>query len=299
MMDKNKVFVAIAPIVWTNDDLPELGGHISFEQCISEMAEAGYIGSEIGNKYPRDIKVLRSYLEKYNHRICGQWFSGYILSQPFEKVKKDFKEYMDFLYDTGARAISFSEQSFGFQGTPLPIFEHKVVYNDDNWKKFTDGINELGHMATEKGMRLCLHHHMGTGVQTEEEIDRFMEMTEPGKVWLLHDAGHLYFAGCDPLRVLKKYVKRVGHVHLKNVRANVLQEMRIRRSCFLEAVYAGAFTVPGDPEGAIDYAPIFQVLEEGGYEGWMMVEAEQDPDVANPLHYAKMGREYIRKCTGL
>ena len=160
-----------------------------------------------------------------------------------------------------------------------------------------EGYNVLGQLAREKGMTLTMHHHMGTGVQTAEEIDRFMESVDPGLVYLLFDSGHLTFAGIDPLPILKKYISRIRHIHLKDVRLPIRDQAMKEGWSFLTAVRAGVFTVPGD--GDVDFAPIFDVVEKSGYEGWVVVEAEQDPAKANPFEYAKMARGYIREKTGL
>ena len=159
------------------------------------------------------------------------------------------------------------------------------------------GLNRLGQIASERGFKLCFHHHMGTVVQTSEETDRMMSSTDPRYVFLCYDTGHFTFAGEDPLAMLKKYVDRVGHVHLKDMRLPVVEEARKNNWSFLQSVRNGAFTVPGD--GNVDFDPVFKVLSDAGYQGWLLVEAEQDPAKANPLEYAIKGRTYIREHTGL
>ena len=298
MLDQNKVKLAIAPIGWTNDDMPDLGGENTFEQCVSEMALAGFKGSEIGNKYPKDVAVLKHKLDVRGLTICNAWFSTLFISEPLEVTVKNFIAHRDRLNALGAKVIGASEQGDSIQGKDLNIFgSSKPVWTDDQWKKVVEGYNELGRLAKEAGMTLTLHHHMGTGVQTAEEIDRFMAGVDPEKVFLLFDSGHLTFAGIDPLPVLKKYVGRIRHVHLKDVRLPIRDQAQKEGWSFLTAVRNGVFTVPGD--GDVDFAPIFSVLEEKGYEGWVVVEAEQDPAKANPFEYAKMARQYIREKTGL
>ncbi len=194
--------------------------------------------------------------------------------------------------------IGVSEQSYSIQGKmEQPVWEGKYVMNEEEWKLLADGLNKLGKIAKDKGMTLTFHHHMGTVVQTEEEIDKFMELTDPELVFLLFDSGHLSFAGINPENVLKKYVNRVKHVHLKDIRKEMVEKSRAKRWSFLKGVREGVFTVPGD--GNVDFAPIFSILEEAGYEGWVVVEAEQDPAKANPLEYAIKARKYIRKVCGL
>ena len=298
MLDKKKVKLGIAPIAWTNDDMPDLGKENTFEQCVSEMALAGFTGSDVGGKYPTDTKVLKKTLELRGIQICNQWFSSFLISRPYEETEAEFAKATDFLKEMGAKVIGVSEQSYSIQGNmEQPVWEGKYVMNEEEWKLLADGLNKLGKIAKNKGMTLTFHHHMGTVVQTEEEIDRFMELVDPDLVYLLFDSGHLSFAGIDPEKVLKKYVNRVKHVHLKDIRREMVEKSREERWSFLRGVREGVFTVPGD--GDVDFGPIFRILEEAAYEGWVVVEAEQDPAKANPLAYAKKARAYIAEKTGL
>lgn len=298
MLNKDKVRLGIAPIAWTNDDMPDLGKENTFEQCVSEMALAGFTGSEVGGKYPTDTAVLKKALDLRGIQICNQWFSSFLISRPFEETEKEFEKATDFLKAMGAGVIGVSEQSYSIQGKlDQPVWEGKYVMNDEEWKLLADGLNRLGKIAKDKGMTLTFHHHMGTVVQTEEEIDRFMEMVDPKLVFLLFDSGHLSFAGIDPEAVLKKYVNRVRHVHLKDIRKEMVEKSKKESWSFLKGVREGVFTVPGD--GDVDFGPIFRILEEAGYEGWVVVEAEQDPAKANPLEYALKARKYIASQTGL
>ncbi|WP_418409134.1 myo-inosose-2 dehydratase [Blautia sp.] len=299
MFDKNKVKLGIAPIAWTNDDMPDLGKENTFEQCVSEMALAGFTGSEVGNKYPKDPEVLKKALELRGVEICNQWFSSFLITKPFEEVEKEFRAQLAFLKAMGAKVIGASEQSYSVQGQlDTPIFGHKYEMNDQEWDTFCTGMNKLGKIAKEEyGIALTFHHHMGTVVQSLAEVDRMMENTDPEYVSLLFDTGHFTYCGEDPLEVVKKYVHRIKHVHLKDIRPEVVEQVKKENMSFLAGVRAGAFTIPGD--GCINYDPIFKVLEEAGYEGYMVVEAEQDPAKANPLDYAIRARKFIAEKTGL
>ena len=299
MFDKNKVKLGIAPIAWTNDDMPDLGKENTFEQCVSEMALAGFTGSEVGNKYPKDPEVLKKALELRGVEICNQWFSSFLITKPFEEVEKEFRAQLAFLKAMGAKVIGASEQSYSVQGQlDTPIFGHKYEMNDQEWDTFCTGMNKLGKIAKEEyGIALTFHHHMGTVVQSLSEVDRMMENTDPEYVSLLFDTGHFTYCGEDPLEVVKKYVHRIKHVHLKDIRPEVVEQVKKENMSFLAGVRAGAFTIPGD--GCINYDPIFKVLEEAGYEGYMVVEAEQDPAKANPLEYAIRARKFIAEKTGL
>ena len=299
MFDKNKVKLGIAPIAWTNDDMPDLGKENTFEQCVSEMALAGFTGSEVGNKYPKDPEVLKKALELRGVEICNQWFSSFLITKPFEEVEKEFRAQLAFLKAMGAKVIGASEQSYSVQGQlDTPIFGHKYEMNDQEWDTFCTGMNKLGKIAKEEyGIALTFHHHMGTVVQSLAEVDRMMENTDPEYVSLLFDTGHFTYCGEDPLEVVKKYVHRIKHVHLKDIRPEVVEQVKKENMSFLAGVRAGAFTIHGD--GCINYDPIFKVLEEAGYEGYMVVEAEQDPAKANPLEYAIRARKFIAEKTGL
>ena len=298
MLNPQKVKLGIAPIGWTNDDLPDLGAENTFEQCVSEMALAGFTGSEIGNKYPKDVEVLKHKLDVRGMQICNAWFSSLLTSEGYDATIAAFIEHRDKLHALGARVIGASEQGNSIQGKDIPILgDQKPVYTEEQWELIAKGFNEMGRLAREKDMYFTCHHHMGTGVQTAEEIDRLMEMTDPDLVYLLFDSGHLTFAGIDPIPVLKKYVHRVKHVHLKDVRHAIHAHVKPENMSFLDAVRAGVFTVPGD--GDVDFTPIFDILEEAGYEGWVVVEAEQDPAKANPFEYAVKARKYIAEHAGL
>jgi len=246
MLDKNKVKLGIAPIAWTNDDMPDLGAENTFEQCISEMALAGFTGCEVGNKYPKDTAVLKKALELRGMQICNAWFSSFLLTKPYEEVEAEFIKHISFLKEMGAKVVGISEQSYSIQGTDKPVFEAKYVMNDDEWKLFCDGLNKLGKVAKDMGIALTLHHHMGTVVQTEAEIDRMMENTDPELFGLLFDSGHLAYCGEDYMSVLKKYAKRIKHVHLKDIRPDKVKKVKDEHLSFLQGVRLGTFTVPGD-----------------------------------------------------
>ena len=297
MLDKNKVKLGIAPIGWTNDDMPDLGAENTFQQCVSEMALAGFTGCEVGNKYPKDTAVLKKALELRGMQICNAWFSTFLTTKPYEETEKEFIKHITFLKEMGAKVVGVSEQGHSIQGTDLSIFDDKYVMNDEEWEMLTTGLNKLGKVAKDMGISLTFHHHMGTVVQTAAEIDRMMENTDPELFSLLFDSGHLAYCGEDYLSILKKYAKRIKHVHLKDIRPEVIKKVKEEKLSFLQGVRLGTFTVPGD--GAIDFAPIFEVLAETGYEGYVLVEAEQDPAIANPFEYALKARKYIAEKAGL
>jgi inosose dehydratase len=300
-MNFENIKLGVAPINWTNDDMPELGGENTFEQCISEMALAGFTGCEVGNKFPRDTNVLKKALELRGLQICNQWNSYELTTKSLEENIKSFTELLDFLETMGAKVIGGGEVGNSCQGQmTVPVFEGKGMLNtDEEWKNFTNGLNELGKIAHARGMKLAFHHHMGTCIQTIAETDRLMAETDPEYVYLNYDCGHFYFAGEDPVEALKKYIGRTAHIHLKDIRPNVLQRVHDEKLSFLTAVKQGVFTVPGDREGCIDFPALFEVINASNYQGWIVLEAEQDPAVANPLEYAIIARKFLKNLTAI
>ena len=298
MLKKGDVRLGIAPIAWTNDDMPELGGEISFEQCIDEMALAGYVGSEVGNKYPRDPKVLKAALEPRGLQIASAWFSSFLTTKELEETVSEFIKHRDFLHAMGAKVIVVAEQGHSIQGQmDTPLHANKPIFTESEWQRLVDGLHRLGELAHEKGMEIVYHHHMGTGVQTYEEVERLMNATDPKRVSLLLDTGHISLAGGDSLDLIKNFGSRIKHVHFKDLRAEMELLVETENLSFLQAVKKGVFTVPGD--GRIDFEPIIAALNEMDYKGWIIVEAEQDPALAPPLEYARKARAYIKEKAGL
>lgn len=283
---------ACAPIAWTNDDMPELGSENSFEQCISEMALAGYEGTEIGNKYPRNPEVLKSYLEPRGLSVASAWISLYLTSKPYEVTAEAFIKHRDFLYEMGAKVIVVSEQGNSIQGKlDKALFRDKPIFTEEEWQLLIEGLEKLGELAHEKDMEIVYHHHMGTGIQTTEEIDELMERTSKENVSLLFDTGHLVVSGENPIEIFNKHVDRIKQIHFKDIRPEIKEVVDKENQCFLDAVRKGMFTVPGD--GVIDFEPILNLIYQSDYSGWIVVEAEQDPSVANPFIYAKKAKEYM------
>ena len=298
MFDRHKVSLGITPTGWTNDDMPGLGDDIPFEQCVSEMALAGFEGCSVGHKYPKDPEVLKRELGLRGLRVSEPWASTlFTVAEMENRTVEGFRQQMAFIKEMGGTDVVVAELGHAVHQQPVYVLANKPIFSDEQWGRMVEGLNRLGRMATEEDMRLCYHHHMGTGVQTRAEVDRLMNDTDPELVHLLFDTGHLYWAGDDPLDMARAYAERIKHVHLKDIRQDVLDHCMERKMSFLESMIEGAFTVPGD--GVIDFEPIFRTLADAGYEGWLIVEAEQDPHKANPLEYAKKARAYLGQVTGL
>jgi inosose dehydratase len=289
--------VGIAPIGWTNDDWPELGGGIPFERCIREMAEAGYAGCEVGGKFPRDPAILRAALSPLGLEVAAAWVSVHFTEAGRERESDAaFAAHADFLAAAGAAAVVVCDCGGAVQQRDLPVSAARPRFDAAQWRRLVDGLHRAGERARERGLRLVYHPHMGTGIQQADEIDRLMAATDPALVGLLADSGHASFAGDDPLEIVRRHPARIGHVHLKDVRGEVAARARAEDWSFERAVRAGVFTVPGD--GAVDMRGFLDAVLAGGYRGWLVVEAEQDPALAPPLEYARMGREFVRGAIG-
>ena len=285
--------LAIAPIGWTNDDMPELGGEITFEQCISEMALAGYQGCEVGTKYPvHDRAFLKKQLDIRGIAICNYWFSYEFSTKPFEEVKNKFLDHIDFLNYFGARVVGGAECGNTIHGKYFTPLSQRGDASSENWKKLTKGLNELGKIALDKyGIKLAYHHHVGTMVETMQEVDRLLNDTNDRYVTLNYDCGHFYFANEDPEETLKKYIDRTSHIHFKDVRKSVKKRVEKDRLSFMQAVKLGIYTIPGD--GDLNMRALADIVHKSTYDGWIVIEAEQDPSIANPFEYAKKGYEYL------
>ncbi|WP_405404185.1 myo-inosose-2 dehydratase [Paracoccus sp. Ld10] len=298
MFDPEKVLVGITPTGWTNDDYPSLGDDISFGQCVTEMALAGFAGCSVGHKFPKDPDVLERELSQRGLRVSEPWSSTFFtVNDMHERTVESFRDSMAFIKRMGGTSVVVAELGHAVHQQPVPPIANKPVFDKAQWAALTAGLNHLGRIAAEADMRLCYHHHIGTGVMTRPEVDRLMTETDPDTVHLLLDTGHLYWAGDDPLDMARTYASRIRHVHLKDIRKDVMVRCNATNRTFIESVIEGVFTVPGD--GCIQFKPIFQALADAGYEGWLMVEAEQDPAKANPLDYARMARKYIRETAGV
>jgi inosose dehydratase len=296
-IDRSKVKLGVTPTLWWNDDFPTIDIGVTFEQCVSEMALAGFEGCSVGHKYPKDPAVLRAALELRGLRVSEPWTSTYFTAHDMEEATlATFATSLEFIKAMGGTDMVVAEFGGAVNPLPMAVFANKPVFDDQQWDALCAGMNKIGGIAKSEGMRLCYHHHMGTGVMTRPDTDRLMAGTEPDLVHLCLDTGHIAFAGGDPLDLAKAYATRIGHVHLKDVRPEVVAEVRDQHLSFQDAIEAGVFTVPGD--GAIDFIPILQTLADNGFEGWLVVEAEQDPAKALPLEYAFKARKYLREILG-
>ena len=284
--------LGIAPIAWSNDDMPELGGETTLEQCLSEASKAGFTGIESGGKFPKNSKELIPKLEKENLQLCSGWYGATLLKNTPKEEFKLMRKQMDLFKDCKSPCMVFAEVTNSVQGDPKTPLSKKPKLSEDEWKLLISRINEISKMMLDENMPLAYHHHMGTVIETEDETRRLIESTSDS-VKLLIDTGHMLFAGGNSIKLTEDFMERIIHVHCKDIRKNVLEKSLKNDSTFRQAFLDGAFTVPGD--GCIDYKPFLTVLKNRNYEGWLVVEAEQDPAKANPFEYAKIGYNYLSK----
>ena len=289
------VRIGINPLSWMNDDLPSLGGETLLETALSEGKEIGYEGFELGNKFPKDGPGLKAKLDDFGLACVSGWYSGFLGNDSVEAEIERCKAHMAKLQYNDVKVVVYGECADTIQGQiDTPVSKRPKFASEALWKAYAERLNAFGeHLIKTYGIQLAYHHHMGAYVESPADVDKLMALTDPTKVFLLFDTGHAYFGGAaDPVTLLKKHVERVVHVHCKDVRSAVIAQARNDSWSFLNGVINGTFTVPGD--GSLDYEAVLTTLKNAGYEGWLVVEAEQDPAVAPSYEYAKKGYDTLR-----
>ena len=286
------VQLGINPLTWTNDDLPSLGADTPLETCLSEGKQAGFAGFELGNKFPRQASVLGPILARHKLKLVSGWYSGELLSRSVEEEIAAVQDHLTLLRELGSNVMVFAEVTGCIHGNQQMPVHLRPSFPADRWEEYGRKLTEFARYTLSQGVKIAYHHHMGTVIETEQDIDNLMRHTGD-EVGLLLDTGHLTFAGADPVAVAKRWAKRINHVHCKDVRAKVLADVKNRKLSFLDSVLAGVYTVPGD--GCVDYGALFPILKANGYQGWLVVEAEQDPAIAHPLTYASMGYQNLHR----
>ncbi|MDJ1159069.1 myo-inosose-2 dehydratase [Chelatococcus sp. SYSU_G07232] len=284
------VRIGANPIGWSNDDMRELGGATPLETCLKEAKEAGFEGMELGHKFPREPEALKAALAPFGLDLVSGWYSAELLRRAPEEEMAALRPHLDLLKAMGCKVLVFAETSNAIHGDRSKPLAARPTLAAGDWAEFGRRVTAVGDAVLAEGLRLVYHHHMGTVVETEADIDAFMAATGPS-VHLLLDTGHATFAGADPAVLARRYRTRISHFHAKDVRKEVMERARRERLSFLDAVIAGVYTVPGD--GCVDYAAVLGELP--GYSGWAVVEAEQDPEKAHPLTYARMGYANLRR----
>ncbi len=291
--------VGINPIAWRNGDFPELAGGFALSRCLSEIRRAGYAGTELGAGFPTEPSALRAALDPHDLELISGWYASRVLSRGADDEERRFRDFARLLSAAGARYAVVAELTRCVQHdrrTALRFRRGPRVLAPDEWDRLAKGIERLAAIAGDHGVQLVYHPHMGTLVQDQSQVRELVTRTS-SRVRLTADTGHIRFAGDNPALFLEAFRDRVGLVHLKDVRAAVVKRFTDAPRSFYDAVLSGVFTVPGD--GDIDFARIFDALRRARYEGWLVVEAEQDPKKADPFLYSKKGRETVRAALGV
>jgi inosose dehydratase len=286
------VEIGINPITWTNDDMPELGGDIPLETCLAETRLAGYRGTELGGKFPRTSRELGPILARHDLKLVSGWYDGRMLEHEIGQEFDAVLPHLALLRDLGAKVVVYADTSRRAEGDLYQPASWRPHLADEDWRAYGRKLTALAERMAAFGVGMAFHHHMGTIVQTDAEIDQLMANTGEA-VGLLYDTGHCLYAGGDPAALLHRHIARVVHVHCKDARRAVLERALAEDMSFMTAVLEGIFTVPGD--GSIFFPALLRQLSEHGYNGWLVVEAEQDPRMAHPLTYARMGYANLAK----
>ena len=284
--------LGIAPIAWSNDDMPELGGSTPLEQCLKEASLAGFTGVEYGGKFAMSSNELIPKLNKENLKLCSGWYGAQLLKRSPKEEFKLMQKQLKLFQDCKSPCMVFAEVTGSVQGDPKIPLSKRPKLSKDDWIKLIHSINEISKMMMDENMPLAYHHHMGTVIETEEDTRRLIENTKD-TVGLLVDTGHMLFARGNSIKLVETFYERIIHIHCKDIRKDILEKSLNNDVTFRQAFLDGAFTVPGD--GCIDYIPFLKALKEKKYSGWLVVEAEQDPAKANPFEYAKIGFNYLSK----
>ncbi|MGO4537768.1 myo-inosose-2 dehydratase [Paenibacillus sp. 2TAB19] len=286
--------LGVHPINWVGEDVKEHGEHTTYEQILDDIQSLGLHGTEMGRKFPTDTLLLKEELSKRDIQLVSQWKSV-LFSDPVyrEQELEAFRNHAAFLQQMGSKVISTCEVggSLHFDPRRTPHEREVIRLDEEGWASLAEGLNAAGRIALDYGLKLTYHHHGGTVIESPEEIDRLMAITDPDAVFLLFDSGHALYGGANPLSLLQKHYDRVAYVHLKDVRPDRLDQARASGSDFVTCIRGGVFTVPGD--GCIDFAPIIGVLIDRNYEGWALLEGEQDPAAHPAREYAEKALRYL------
>lgn len=282
----------VSPIAWANDDMPELGGDTPLDSILADIREVGFQGVELGGKFPRDAATLKSLLDAYGLDLVGGWYSGNLLVHDAEAEIAALQEHLALLKAMGSTVFVHAETSNAIHGARAVPMTDTPSLDEAGWKQFGERLTKVADYIAAQGLRFAYHHHLGTVVERAADLDAFIRHTGPS-VGLTLDTGHAALGGINPIEVIKAHPERIAHVHCKDIRRAVHKTAREGGASFLDGVLAGMFTVPGD--GGLDYAKVMRALADIGYSGWIIIEAEQDPAVADPKSYADLGLRTLQR----
>ena len=281
----------VSPIAWINDDMPELGGDTPVERVLEDAHEIGFSGVELGGKFPRDPTALHKLLKRYDLELVGGWYSANLLTRSADEEIEALSEHLSLLQAMGSTVFVIAETSNAIHGKHKTPLNDSPLLSDGDWERFGERLTKVAEFIESEGLCFAYHHHLGTAVETAEELERLLSCTGDA-VGLTLDSGHAALGGIDPLKVIRTASSRIAHVHCKDVRREIHKQILANGASFLDGVLEGMFTVPGD--GDLDFSKILGALQKIGYSGWIVVEAEQDPTIADPRVYARLGLNVLR-----
>lgn len=282
------------PIAWANDDDQTIGADIPTARILDEAGrQIGFDGIENGHRWPDEPEALRALLASCGLKFISGWYSTELLVRSVEDEIVAAQAHIAKLRHNGCRVMIVCETSNAIHGAAMPVNDRPLLTAAE-MAVFGAKLEAFAAYLTAQGLTLVYHHHMGTIIESPDDIDAFMAATGP-HAQLLFDAGHCAFGGGDPVAVLTRHIARVRHFHAKNIRPTITARVRAEGLSFLQGVVAGAFTVPGDQEGGIDFGPLLKILAGAHYDGWIVIEAEQDPKVRNPLLYQTLGLATLKR----
>lgn len=281
-----------SPIAWANDDMPELGGDTTLDALLTDVKEIGFNGVELGNKFPRDPATLKPIMAGYGLDIVGGWYSSNLLVRDADAEIEAMADHLALLEAMGSSVFILAETSNAVHGDRSARLDTHPQLADDAWVRFGERLDAVATYVNKRGLRFAYHHHLGTVVETDAELRCFFEVTGDN-VGLVLDTGHALYGGIDPVTVAHERPERVNHVHCKDVRAARHKAFLADGTSFLDGVVGGMFTTPGD--GDYDYAPFMRELARIDYTGWIVIEAEQDPSLADPRTYQQLGLDTLKR----
>ncbi len=283
------------PIAWANDDDRSIGAEIATTRILDEAGrQIGFDGIENGHRWPDDPEELRALLGSYGLKFVSGWYSTELLVRSVADEILACQNHLAKLKHNGCKVMIICETSNAIHGDAGRAVNDRPTLSASEMKAFGAKVEEFAAYLAAEGITAVYHHHMGSVIESPEDIDALMAATGP-HLHLLFDAGHCAFGGGDPVAMLTKHIARVRHFHAKNIRPAIVQKVRAEGWSFLQGVVGGAFTVPGDQEGGIDFGPLLNILGQNGYDGWIVIEAEQDPTVRNPLLYQTLGLATLKR----
>lgn len=284
--------IGVSPIAWINDDMPELGGDTPLACVLAEAREIGYAGIELGGKFPRDPIELRALLGRFQLALVGGWYSASLLTRTAREEIAALQAHLALLKALGCGVFILAETSNAIHGDRARPLSATPRLDHSAWAQFGAKLTEVADTVTAAGLRFAYHHHLGTVVESGEDVEWFLQSTGPS-VGLTIDTGHAALGGVDAVALIRAQPRRVAHVHCKDIRGKVFRKIRAEGGSFLRGVLEGMFTVPGD--GDLDFGKVMRALGEIGYSGWIIVEAEQDPAIADPRRYGEIGLATLRR----